>query len=42
MNKWQNAIYLSGGLLMVVGAGCYCFLLWQQVMTRQTPPMKTS
>ena len=32
MNKWQNAIYLSGGLLMVVGAGCYCFLLWQQVM----------
>ena len=32
MNKWQNSIYLSGGLLMVVGAGCYCFLLWQQVM----------
>lgn len=32
MNKWQSATYLLGGLLMVIGAGCYCFLLWQQAM----------
>lgn len=32
MNKWQNAIYLTGGLVMVVGAGCYCFLILQSLI----------
>ena len=29
MNKVQSALFLIGGVLMVIGAGCYVFL-WQR------------
>ena len=32
LNNWQNALFLIGGLLMVIGAGCYCFLLAREVV----------
>ncbi len=28
LNKWQSALFLTGGLLMVVGAGL-CIFLWE-------------
>ncbi len=31
LTKLQNILFLTGGLLMVVGAGCYAFLLIQHV-----------
>lgn len=31
LNKFQNVIFLVGGVLMTIGAGCYAFLLMQDV-----------
>ena len=31
-NKWQSALFLLGGLLMVVGAGCYSFMVLANIM----------
>lgn len=32
LNKIESIVFLLGGLLMVISAGCYVFLLWQKVM----------
>lgn len=32
MSKVQSIIFLIGGMLMVVGAGCYAFIFGQQVV----------
>lgn len=28
LNQWQNILFLLGGALMVVGAGCFSVILW--------------
>ena len=32
LTKFQSALFFLGGVLMVVGAGCYAFLVGQQVV----------
>lgn len=32
LTKLQSALFLIGGLLMVVGAGCFAFLLWRDAV----------
>ncbi len=32
LNKTQSALFLIGGVLMVIGAGCFAFLYEQQVV----------
>ena len=32
LNKVQSMLFLIGGVLMVIGAGCYAFLVGQQVV----------
>lgn len=32
LNKTQGAIFVAGGVLMVVGAGCYAFMWHREVM----------
>ena len=32
LSKLQSTLFLIGGVLMVVGAGCYAFLVAQQVV----------
>lgn len=31
LNSTQNALFLAGGALMVIGAGCFAFLLMQNI-----------
>lgn len=31
LNRWQTIVYLIGGLLMVVGAGCFAMLFFMPV-----------
>lgn len=31
LNKWQTIVYLIGGILMVVGAGCYAMLFFMPI-----------
>ena len=31
LNKWQSVVYLVGGVLMVVGAGCFAMLFCQSI-----------
>lgn len=32
LNKIQTIIFLCGGALMVIGAGCFAFMVWQKVV----------
>lgn len=32
LNRTESILFLAGGILMVAGAGCYVFFLWQAVV----------
>ena len=32
LSRLQSAVFIAGGLMMVVGAGCFVFMLWQKVV----------
>ena len=32
LNKIQTIVFLCGGALMVVGAGCFAFMVWQKIV----------
>ena len=31
LNKWQTIVFLAGGALMVIGAGCFSLMFHQEV-----------
>lgn len=31
LNRLQSALFLTGGVLMVIGAACYCLMFWRQM-----------